>query len=149
MMCIQISTQKFRIFQNSGTKKNYSRRIAEIFPRGFHQVSEKPHQFYFDQGNSKKNCTDTEMKTRRIKRKGIEDHNTVKIIKYRQYMSMICWKPFYLLVGGIFTIIIVKSKENITPTRSIIFSMLGDFPKVHYGVFVRIQRYGKYQRFCM
>ena len=35
--------------------------------RGFCRVSKKIHQFYFDQGNSKKNWTDLEMKVRRIK----------------------------------------------------------------------------------
>ena len=40
------------------------------------------------------------MKVSIIKRKAIEDHNKVTLRKNRYYMSMICWKRFYLVVGG-------------------------------------------------
>ena len=39
--------QVLKIILHEGVQKKYS--------RGFRRVSEKLHQFYFDQGNSKKN----------------------------------------------------------------------------------------------
>ena len=100
MMCIQISTQKFRIFQNSGTKKNYSRRIAEIFPRGFHQVSEKPHQFYFDQVNSKKTIdrSGNESKENKNKGKRVTQYSNTDIAQIIYEYDML--EAFLLGSGG-------------------------------------------------
>ena len=85
------------------------------------------------------------MKVSVIKINGRYDHNTVKMRKHRQYMSMICWKPFYLVVRGIIIIIKAKNKKNITLTCSSIFHMCGDVPKVHCGIFIRSQWYGQYK----
>ena len=48
---------------------------------------------------------------------------------------MICLKPFYLVVGVIVRISITKNKENITLTRSSIFSVSGNVPKARCGIF--------------
>ena len=45
--------------------------VQKKYSRGFHQVSVKNYQLYFDQGNGKKNVMYMEMKLRRIKIKGI------------------------------------------------------------------------------
>ena len=58
-------------------------------------------------------------------------------------------EAFYLAVGGIFRISTAKNKENITSTRSIIFSMSGYVPKFHYGIFVKSQWYRQYKNVFM
>ena len=62
---------------------------------------------------------------------------------------MVFRKALYLVVGVIVIIIISKNKENTTLTCSSIFSKNGDVPKIHCGIFIRIQCYGKYRFLCM
>ena len=52
-----------------------------------------------------------------------------------------------MVVGGIVRKIITENKLNITLTRSSIFYMRGDVPKVHCVILVRSQWYGKYKKF--
>ena len=67
--------QLLRMILHEGVQKKYS--------RGFCQVSENLFRFYLNQGNSKKKWMDLEMKGRKIKRKGIEDHNKATMRNYR------------------------------------------------------------------
>ena len=60
----------------------------------------------------RKQCMEVEIKVRRIIRKGIEYHNTVTMINHRESLSMVCWKNFYLVVGGIVSIVIAKISKT-------------------------------------
>ena len=56
-----------------------------------------------------------EIKLNRIKIKVRNYHNILTMKKDRKSMSMIFWKNFYLVVGGVVRIGIAKNKEKHNP----------------------------------
>ena len=75
---------------------------------------------------------DLKIKVRKIKVNIRDNHNKVTMSNSKYSMSMIFWQHFYLVV--FFQTKHRKNKENGSLTRSGVFYMRGDLPKVHYGI---------------